>query len=75
MLDDFNPCEFECCDEIDTLDQIALDLEFDDLDVKGNCNELELEFSQKDNVDPDDISRFDSLVDVDDVDEDDDVPF
>ena len=71
--DDFNPSEFMCCDELDNLDLIALDLEFNDDGHSQGYTELE--FGDQDvTIDPDNISRCDSLVDELDED-DDDVPF
>jgi hypothetical protein len=67
--DDFNPTEFECCDELDTLDLIALDLEFNDDGTGQGYSDLEFPEGV---IDPDSISKCDSLVDEDDLE---DVPF
>ncbi len=48
MRDDFNPSEFESYDELDELDQIALDLEFNEDGIQ---------------IDPDELSKYDSLID------------
>lgn len=71
--DDFNPSEFMCCDELDTIDLIALDLEFNEDGHEAGY--IELEFGNQDvTIDSDNISKYDSLVDVDEDDLE-DVPF